>query len=167
MNIRSLFPAKFHGALALQVLAAVALLSGTGCGKPKAPDVNLFPLDGGAKKKLSDFRGKVVLIDMWATWCGPCRQTMPVIERMHGKYASQGLEIAAVTAETAPTVRAYLKDHPVSYPIYLDNDDSVSNGFDNKAIPDAVVIGKDGSILFRGHPGKETELERAIQAGLG
>jgi thiol-disulfide isomerase/thioredoxin len=131
-----------------------------------APDVSFHPLEGGPKTKLSDLRGKVVLLDMWATWCGPCRQTMPIIARMHNQYAAKGLEIVAVTAETAPVVEAYLKEHPVPYGVYLDMDDSVMTGFQNTALPDCAVIGRDGSIIYRGHPGDEQALERAIQAGL-
>jgi len=137
-----------------------------GCSKPMAPDVHFTALESGEKKKLSDYRGKVVLIDMWATWCGPCRQTMPIVERMYNQYGEKGLEVIAITGETAPAVRAFLKDNRMNQPVYLDTDNSVSESFKSTAIPDCVVVGKDGSVLYRGHPGDEATLERAIQSGL-
>lgn len=153
--------------ITLLLVALTALFASLGCGKPLAPDVSLYPLDGGPRKKLSDFRGKVVLIDMWATWCGPCRETMPIVERMHNQYGDKGLEIAAVSPETAPVVNAYLKENPVHYPVYLDIDETVFRGFENKQLPDCVLIGRDGSVVFRGHPGDVAALEQAIQAALG
>jgi cytochrome c biogenesis protein CcmG/thiol:disulfide interchange protein DsbE len=151
----------------LVIVLSIFAMALAGCGKPQAPDVALYPLvDGSPKKKLSDFKGKVVLIDNWATWCGPCQETMPIIERLYSQYSPKGLEVVAVTPETLSEVKDYLKDNQVNYPIYLDTDNSVNDGFKVTGIPDCIVIGKDGTIQYRGHPGDTAPLERAIQAAL-
>ena len=133
----------------------------------KAPDVKLTELSGNGKTRISDFKGKVVLIDAWATWCGPCRETMPVIQKFYNEFGTKGLEVMAVSAETAPVVSAFRKASDYTYPMYIDTDNSFQEAFAITEIPKTFVIDRDGNIVFSGHPGDEGELRAAIEKALG
>lgn len=147
-------------------IAVAAVLAGCSSG-PKAPEVNLYPLGQTKSIKLSSFKGKVVLIDVWATWCGPCRETMPLIQQIYNDKREKGLEVVAVSGEAAPTVEKYLKENQFTYPFYIDLDNSVNNSFGVAQLPTSIVIDRDGNIVFRGHPADEEKLRAAIDAALG
>ena len=116
--------------------------------------------------KISEFKGKVVLIDAWATWCGPCRETMPRVQELYNEFKDQGLEVLAVSNETAPVVSRFLKDNTYTYPFYLDLDGSFGEDYKVESIPVAFVIDKNGNIVFRGHPGDHQKLRTAIVEAL-
>jgi len=147
------------GCLALTVLA--------GCSSgQKAPDVTLFRLGETTGVKLSEHRGKVVLIDVWATWCGPCRETMPMIQKLYDEKGPQGLMVAAVSGESAPTVEKFVKQHGYTYPFYIDLDNSVNQGFGVQGLPTSIVIDKQGNVVFFGHPADTERLHSAIDEAL-
>lgn len=153
----------YHWILAIAVLAAL-----TGCASgPAAPSVNLYKLGQTKPMKLEDLRGKVVLIDVWATWCGPCRETMPMIQELYEQYRSQGLEVVAISAEPAPTVEKFVKENPYTYPVYLDMDDSFRNKFPTPAIPWAFVIDRNGNIAYQGPTADHDKVKAAIVNSLG
>ena len=137
-----------------------------GCGGQKAPDVKVAELMGNGRKRISDFKGKVLLIDAWATWCGPCRETMPVIQKFYNEYGPKGLEVMAVSGETAPVVSRFLKETNYTYPMYLDTDNSFQEAFQINQLPKSFVIDRDGNIVYSGHPGDEGELKDAIEKAL-
>ena len=152
-----------HWILAIAVLAVAA-----GCASgPAAPSVNLYRLGQTKATKLEDLKGKVVLIDVWATWCGPCRETMPMIQELYTQYRSKGLEVVAVSAETAPTVEKFVKENPYTYPVYLDMDDSFRNKFPTPAIPWAFVIDRNGNIAYQGPTADHDKVKDAIVNALG
>lgn len=116
--------------------------------------------------KLSSLKGNVVLVDFWATWCGPCLESMPIIQKIHEDYGPKGLKIMAVTDEARQTVNNFKKDKPYKYPVYLDSDGSANREMGVDALPTAFVISKTGKLLFKGNPLDRDALISAIERGL-
>ncbi len=117
-------------------------------GKP-APDFTLAVLDGGGRKvRLSDLRGKVVVLDFWATWCGPCRRWMPIVAKLEKEAAGPGVVFYAVNAhEPEPRVRKYVQEQNVQVPVLLDAEGAASTAYGASSIPLTVVVGRDGRIV--------------------
>jgi thiol-disulfide isomerase/thioredoxin len=132
-----------------QTLAAALVLLATTvvAGTTPAPDFTLKS-DSGDNLKLSELRGEVVLINFWASWCGPCRQEMPILSELHDRYKAIKL----------------LKEMPVSFPVLFDNDSSVSRQYNVAAMPSTVLVDRDGNMryLHKGYrPGlEETYIEQ-------
>ncbi len=112
-----------------------------------APDFEL-PSMQGLQVHLSQFRGQVVLVNFWATWCPPCRAEMPSIERLYRAYASRGLEILAVDDERVGSgvVEGFQRDLTLSFPILLDSAGDVSALYGVRGLPTTVVIDREGRI---------------------
>lgn len=108
-----------------------------------------FVLTGldGQKWALRDLRGKVVLVNFWATWCPPCRKEMPDLDALYKKYKSQGFVVLAISDEQAPAIKAFLEKHKVSYPILLDPGDVVHKRFDVMGIPKSYLYDRDGKLV--------------------
>lgn len=152
----------FAIAIALAGCSGVGAITGA-----QAPDVWFNPVsDPERRVDLRDWRGNVVLLDFWATWCGPCRQTMPKVQLLHTEFAEKGLVVAAISEEALNTVARFLEDTPYDYPMYVDRSGDAFEAFQVKAIPKAFVIGKDGVIRWSGHPGDHSELRKAIVEAL-
>ncbi|AIE87010.1 TlpA family protein disulfide reductase [Fimbriimonas ginsengisoli] len=114
-----------------------------------APDVKLAPIKAGGDVSLKDLKGKVVLLDFWATWCGPCRQLMPTIVDMKSKYGPKGLEVLGVTAEDRAPVLQFRREHPeVNYDLYLDPAGIANTLYKVEGLPTTVIIGRDGKVVF-------------------
>jgi thiol-disulfide isomerase/thioredoxin len=97
---------------------------------------------------LASFKGKPVLLDFWASWCGPCRKSLPALETIYRDFKDQGLIILAVNAiEDRQTVEDFLKKTPLAYPAVLSNDDGIRQAYHVAAIPVFVLIGRDGRIV--------------------
>lgn len=137
---------------------------------PLAPEWTLKSMDG-RDVRLADLRGRVVLLDFWATWCGPCRMAMPGVQRLHNKFAGKPVSIFGVNCkERGGTERAvqFIKDKGYTYPQLLDNG-FVANAYGVRGIPTFVVIGPDGRILFScsGYSQQQEEkIESIIEAAL-
>ena len=110
-----------------------------------AQDFTLNTLDG-AKIRLSDLRGKVVLLDFWATWCPPCRMELPSIEKLHEEYKDKGLVVLGINDEDNGTVKGFLKSHKYTLPVLMDVKRAVHRMYGARAIPTVVVIDADGVI---------------------
>ena len=137
-------------------------------GKP-APEVEL-KLVTGESLKLADCKGKVVVLDFWATWCGPCVQGLPKVAEVTSKLADQGVVFVACNlAESKPKVEAFLEKKGLQIQVAL-VDQAVGEKFGVSGIPHTVVIGRDGviSAVHVGFgPGGEKQLEKDIQVALG
>jgi len=98
---------------------------------------------------LSGLKGQVVLINFWATWCGPCRKEMPLLEQIQKKYASLGFTMLGVNVEEDTTMMdAFLKDVPVTFPILLDPANGVSKLYNVSAMPSTVIVDRKGNIRY-------------------
>ncbi|HDZ59366.1 MAG TPA: TlpA family protein disulfide reductase [Actinobacteria bacterium] len=115
-----------------------------------APDFTLQTLDGG-QISLSDLRGKVVLVNIWATWCNPCREEMPYMERQYQNLKDQPFEILAVSQDRLgeTEVEPFVKEYGLTFPILLDPDKNVGGLFQSSKFPESFIIDKDGVIVER------------------
>jgi thiol-disulfide isomerase/thioredoxin len=112
-------------------------------------DLALADLDGG-KRRLAEWDGKLVLVNFWASWCGPCREEMPLLDAKRTELATRGFEVVGIAIDEVDSVRDFLKDRPVQYPILLadaDEDASIRYGDTRGVLPYSVLIGRDGRIL--------------------
>jgi len=133
-----------------------------------APDFSLESLDG-KTMRLSDFRGKAVLLNFWATWCGPCKIEMPWFVDLQQKYASQGLQIVGVAMDDASKedIAKFAKDMGVNYPVLLGKE-AVGDSYGGiPALPESFYIGRDGKVVDKvlGLKGK-AEIEDDIKKAL-
>lgn len=120
---------------------------------------------------LSDYEGKVVIVDFWASWCVPCRRSFPWYNAMHDKYADEGLVIVAVNLDAErEAAEEFLAEYPPRFRIVYDESKDLAREFEVVAMPTSYVIGRDGEISER-HFGfkvkKQDEYEAAIVAALG
>lgn len=106
----------------------------------------LTSLDG-EKWTLHDMRGKVVLVNFWATWCPPCRKELPDLDALYKKYRNQGFVVLAISDEQADTVRSFLSKHKVGYPVLLDPGDLIHKRFNVDGIPKSYLYDRDGKLV--------------------
>jgi cytochrome c biogenesis protein CcmG/thiol:disulfide interchange protein DsbE len=119
---------------------------------------------------LADYRGKVVYLDFWASWCGPCRQSFPWMNRMQSQYGKRGLQIIGVNLDAnLPDAKAFLKETPADFVIAYDAKGITPRNYGVKGMPTSVLIGADGQVLYQ-HAGftdaDRSELERQIKLAL-
>ncbi|HEX2735526.1 MAG TPA: TlpA disulfide reductase family protein [Polyangiaceae bacterium] len=118
-------------------------------GKP-APDFTLEVISGsdaGNRIQLSSMKDHVVVLDFWASWCGPCRQQAPIIDRVSHKFDADGVRVLGVnTSDRIEPAREYLEGAALSYPSVIDNTGAVSHAFGADALPTLVVIDKHGNV---------------------
>ena len=131
-----------------------------------APDFTLKSLDGG-NLRLDEYRGQVVLINFWASWCGPCRQEMPLLDRLHQRYEDTGFAVLGVNVEgeVAPAQEIVDKTN-VSFPVLIDEGQLVSELYKLEAMPSTVVVDRDGRIRYihRGYkPGDEAKYVEVVK----
>jgi|SRR5215510_10534085 len=123
---------------------------GAGAGDP-APSISLQLLDGGTRE-LAALRGKVLVVDFWATWCLPCISEIPMFNELNRDYKARGVEVIAVSldAEGAAKVRPFLKSHPMDYRQTI-GDPSFAAAFDvsDSSLPVTLLIDKRGAVRFR------------------
>lgn len=117
---------------------------------PKAPDFTLKDQNGNTVN-LSDFKGKVVILDFWATWCGPCRMEIPGFVELYDQYKEQGLEIIGVSLDRDgwTPVRPFIKEYNIDYTIVLGNGQVVQAYGGINSIPTTFLINRDGEVVDR------------------
>ncbi len=132
--------------------------------KPPAPGFSLENLQGG-HTKLSDYHGQVVLLNFWATWCAPCRQEMPGMEKLWQTYRGQGLVILAVSTDNGgeSRIKNFVRRLNLTFPILLDPDSQASDRYQVSGIPVSFLIDRQGRIVDRVLGSKEWASESAFQ----
>ena len=146
------------------IFVSVAATAATTSGP--APDFHLQARDG-TQISLADLKGQVVMINFWATWCGPCRQEMPQLEALYQRYSSLGFSLLGVNVEDDPKgAEEWLADTPVSFPILFDSENRVTELYDVVAMPSTVLIDRSGNMRYLHHgykPGYENEYQNQIR----
>jgi peroxiredoxin len=131
-----------------------------------APDFTLKS-NAGNNLRLQEQRGQVVLVNFWASWCGPCKLEMPHLNRLHDKYRASGVLLLGVNIDEDPrTAQAATAKLGVKFPVLLDSDRAVSRLYDMGSMPATVLIDRDGRVRFlhRGYrEGMEDDYERQIR----
>ncbi len=116
-------------------------------GRP-APEFRLADLTG-ARVALSDFRNRVVLVDFWATWCGPCHLQHEILEPLYDEYRGRNVVFLGVNVgEDEQTVGEFVRDQPQPWPVLLDPESTLSAPYGVYALPTLVIVGADGEVVF-------------------
>jgi peroxiredoxin len=159
-----------HWLMTSAVALALTFVSISATAKPtsgeQSPDFTLKSRDGG-NIKLSEQRGNIVLVNFWASWCGPCREELPAFEKLYQEYQDLGVEILAVNVDSeAEKANVLLDDIEVSFPVLFDTSGEVSQLYDVSAMPTTVLVDRDGNVRLL-HPGyrkgDEKKYEKAIK----
>lgn len=132
----------------------------------EAPDFTLTD-PSGQTVHLRDLRGKVVIVDFWATWCGPCRALMPHLQTMHEQLGAKGLTILGLdVGEGATTVKKFAKEKSYTFPLLLDGEPQVTSRYFVQALPTTFVIDRAGRIALRDVGGNPADLQAAVEKAL-
>jgi peroxiredoxin len=153
----------------LQVLSIVLLTGLTGVhateklaqtltpveGKPVAPEFSLRDIEG-KMHKLSDYRGKPIILNFWATWCPPCREEMPAMQRAWTKLQHEDIALLAIdVGEDEDTIFTFTADYSVEFPLLMDVDSSIIQQWPVLGLPTTFVIDPQGRIVYRAAGGRE------------
>jgi peroxiredoxin len=161
---RLLLPARLLALAALAV--AVGAVSAATPPSVGAPDFTL-PSLGGPNLRLQEQRGRVVMVNFWATWCGPCRAEMPHLTRLYDKYRGSGFVVLGVNIDEDPRKAANLATElGMRFPVLLDTDKKVSRLYDLSTMPSTVLIDRDGRVRYvhRGYrDGYEVTYDKQIR----
>ncbi len=151
----------------LSLIGAAAVHAGNVDNGAQAPDFVLTARDGG-QVRLTDLKGQVVMINFWATWCGPCRQEMPLLAQLQSKYEPLGFTLLGVNVEPdSQAAVAWLKDVPVTFPILFDTKNEVAGRFGVEGMPSTVFVDRSGHVRYvhRGYkPGDESKYADMIRS---
>jgi peroxiredoxin len=146
---------------------AIALPALAGPGGAPAPQFTLGARSG-RDVSLTQYHGQVVMINFWASWCGPCRQEMPLLESIYKKYHKLGFTLLGVNVEPdSQAADEWLKVTPVTFPILYDKESKVSQLYEVAGMPSTVIIDRSGKlrVLHRGYkPGDENEYLDSIRS---
>lgn len=151
------------------LLVALVLATVPGRATDMAAPAAAFELAdrAGGTVSLASLKGQVVLINFWATWCGPCRKEMPLLEQIQKKYAPLGFTMLGVNVEEDTRLMdTFLKDVPVTFPILLDPANGVSKLYDVAAMPSTVIVDRKGNVRYihQGYqPGDEGKYQDVIR----
>ncbi len=137
----------------LPVLIAALLLLG-GCGEqrflaPDAPQFSLPDLTGGETITLDDYRGDVVYVSFWASWCVPCREEMPLLASLWQSHRDEGFQVIAINVDEDPAAaRQFVRDHGLEFPVARDADRSVSKLYRVAGYPSHYLVDRRGKVRF-------------------
>jgi thiol-disulfide isomerase/thioredoxin len=111
-----------------------------------------------------ELTGKPLLVEFWATWCPPCRKSIPHLNEIYAKYKSQGLQIVGITDENEATVKKFQKQVPMDYNVAINTPGTIYEQFGIQAIPTAFLVNKSGKIVWTGHPMElsETQIQSVL-----
>jgi peroxiredoxin len=118
----------------------------------KAPDFAFSDLDGGSNVRLSELRGKVVIVEFWATWCAPCKESVPELNKVFEKFRDKNFRLFGISVDKGGDalshVRAFVKEHGIVYPVMVDSG-SVNVAYGVSGIPVMFIIDKEGKLVKR------------------
>ena len=140
-------------------LSSIAQQAGKGLtqlpDRPQAPDFVLADIDGN-QYRLSDYRGQVVIINFWATWCPPCRAEMPSMQRAWQQLEKEGILMLGINVgEDEDTIFQFTANYPVEFPLLMDQDSRVINQWPVRGLPTTFVVSPAGKITYRAIGGRE------------
>jgi peroxiredoxin len=156
----------------IRLLALASLVAAGACVTPQsppvpAPDFDLTDL-AGKSIRLSDFRGRPVLVDFWATWCDPCRESIPSYEKLFAKRRDSGFTVVGIDEDDAATdVDAFAKANAIPYPLMRDPKRVAFESFGVRGLPTAFLVDADGRVVRRWDTfdkGTLYEVEQALDA---
>lgn len=156
---------KIASFVCLMLLASVTVQAGSEM-KELAPNFTLKS-HSGKNVKLSELRGQIILLNFWASWCGPCRTEMPLLVKIHDKYKGMGFTVLGVNVEedTAPAI-SIINKTKINFPVLFDKENSVSKLYKVSAMPSTILIDRDGNMryLHEGYkPGDEEKYKEWIK----
>ncbi|MBW2273294.1 MAG: TlpA family protein disulfide reductase [Deltaproteobacteria bacterium] len=140
-----------------------------------APEFVLPLLDAGREIRLSDHRGQVVLVNFWATWCKPCEDEMPAMERLYRRLGPRGFEMLAVSVDEDPdAVRGFKEKMGITFPLLLDPSQSVARAYQTMGFPESLLVDREGNVVERyvgprewDHPAYVERIEGLLAGGAG
>ena len=155
--------------LTMLLLGLVMLLPGTATasdGHSKAPDFTLKSRSG-ENLRLAEQRGNIVLVNFWASWCGPCREELPKMEALQKSYQDLGFTVLAINVDDNPAkAESLLSEVEVSFPVLFDPEGKISQQYNLSAMPTTVIVDRDGNarLTHKGYKtGDELKYEKAIK----
>jgi thiol-disulfide isomerase/thioredoxin len=157
----------FPAAALLAALVACAWPAAATDGSPTAPAFSLASR-AGTPLALADLKGQVVMINFWASWCGPCRQEFPALDQIYAKYKPMGFTLVAINVESEKAdAEKFLGATPVSFPILFDPDNKVSGSYGVSAMPTTFLVDRQGRVRWQHRafkPGDEAKYIEQIRA---
>jgi thiol-disulfide isomerase/thioredoxin len=134
--------------------------------KEKVPLLDFrLPLLSGETQSLGGLAGKVVFLNFWATWCPPCREEMPSMEKLYRRFRNEGLEFLAVDIqESKKDVEAFMKEHSLSFPVALDSSGEAAVMYGVRGIPTTYIIDRDGAIIASAVGGRQWDSPEMLHA---
>ena len=169
LSPRSAIAALIAAIAVLGTLGATDLAAALGTGV-QAPEIGLRDTEG-HEIRVAGLRGKVVLVDFWASWCRPCQEELPVLEQLYQRYRERGLVVVGVNVDQrASNMSRFLSRRPVSFPVVHDARHAVADRYEPTTMPSSYLVDREGVVrhVYRGFRAADAaELERAIVALLG
>ena len=160
---------RFPLAAVAALLLAAAWPAAANDGAVPAPAFTLASRAGG-QVSLADLKGQVVMINFWASWCGPCRQEFPALDQIYAKYKPMGFTLVAINVESEKAdAERFLSKTPASFPILFDPDNKVSGNYGVSAMPTTVLVDRQGRVRWQHRaykPGDEAKYIEQIRAVL-
>lgn len=156
-RITFIFAGAFLALLALQQVSARASKSNVG--------TVITELKLQFSGKAPELKGKPYVLEFWATWCPPCRTSIPHLNELNKKYKDRGLTFIGATDEDRQTVRNFVKDVPIEYAVAFDSNGKLNKEFGIQGIPHAMIVNSEGKIVWEGHPMslKESDLDAVLK----
>ena len=163
-----MYPKNFHQIVKLLLLplVMVTFYSAAEGSYAPAPDFTLKSRSGD-NLRLAEQRGNIVLVNFWASWCGPCREELPKMEELQQTYQDLGFTVLAINVDDNPAkAETLLQDVQVTFPVLFDPQGEVSQQYDLSAMPTTVIVDRDGNarLVHKGYKsGDEAKYEQAIK----